>query len=70
VLEPALAAECVAAGSETHDLDGRREPYAETLTVKKRSDPFDRFLQAMTALGPFITALAGAAWTGHNIGWW
>jgi hypothetical protein len=44
--------------------------HTRSLTVTKRPDPFDRFLQVVTALGPFITALAGAAWTGHSIGWW
>jgi hypothetical protein len=34
----------------------------------KRPDPFDRFLKALTALGPFITAVASAAMTGHSIG--
>jgi hypothetical protein len=38
--------------------------------VRKRPDPFDRFLKAVTALAPLITALAGAAMTGHTIGWW
>jgi hypothetical protein len=35
-----------------------------------RPDPFDRFLKTLTALGPLITAIAGAAMTGHSIGWW
>ncbi len=40
------------------------------LTVAKRPDPFDRFLKAVTALAPFITAVTGAAVAGHTIGWW
>jgi hypothetical protein len=38
--------------------------------VTKRPDPFDRILQAVTALGPFITALAGAALAGRTLGLW
>jgi hypothetical protein len=38
--------------------------------VTTRPDFFDRFLRALKALTPFITAITGAAMTGHSIGWW
>ena len=66
----ALGAECVAAGSEPADPDGRREPIRGDLTVTKRPDPFDRFQKAARALAGLITALTPFLLVGHSIGWW
>jgi hypothetical protein len=50
--------------------DRRTRTYVGRPTVTKRPDSFDRILQALTALGPVITALTAAAVAGHTIGWW